>query len=118
MKGNLKGDFSVRGELIINEKIYKEKFKDKYTTARHLVNGMVNSKKFSKDVAKHIDFVAYEVLYPRDMTYSDQMKFLKKNKFYHVTHITTKTLDLKYLKLQKRLGVSGPFLIWVGPFRT
>ena len=37
-------------------------------------------------------------LYPRDMTYSDQMKFLKKNKFYHVTHITTKTLDLKYLE--------------------
>ena len=52
VKGNLKSDFSIRGELIINEKIYEEKFKDKYTTARHLTNGMVNSKKFSKDVAK------------------------------------------------------------------
>jgi DNA ligase (NAD+) len=56
----------VRGELIINESKYNEKYKDDYKNPRNMVSGLTSSKKIGKGL-KDIDFVVYEKIVENDI---------------------------------------------------
>ena len=73
-------DATCRGEIIIKKELFEEKYKEKFSNARNMVSGIVNQKKSEKNKFKDIDFVAYEVIKPI-LKPSDQMEFLKDNKF-------------------------------------
>lgn len=54
---------AIRGELIIP----KSKWKDNLgSNARNVVAGALHSKTINKDIIKRIDFIAYDVMYPRN----------------------------------------------------
>ena len=57
-------EISVRGELIISRSDF-EKVKDKFANARNLVAGLVNSKIPDTNIAKLVQFVAYELIAPK-----------------------------------------------------
>lgn len=65
---------AVRGELIISKQKFKEIAKE-FKNGRNAVAGLVNSKNFSKTVAKVTDFIGYTIIHPR-MKQDDQMKTL------------------------------------------
>lgn len=54
----------VRGEFIISKKNW-EKIKDKGANARNVTAGILNSKTVDPNIAKYMDFVAYELLEPK-----------------------------------------------------
>lgn len=55
----------IRGELIMNKKVFEEKYSKSASNARNLVAGIVNSKKSAtEDKFKDIEFVAYEIITP------------------------------------------------------
>lgn len=62
---NITDNISVRGEIIINKKNWL-KIADKGSNARNVVAGFVNSKIIDNDIAKYVEFVAYDVLEPRN----------------------------------------------------
>ena len=70
---------AIRGELIIREKLFKEKYGLEYSNSRNFVSGKVNKKHFDKadvDIIKDIDFVAYEVIKPANLKPSTQFEYL------------------------------------------
>jgi NAD-dependent DNA ligase len=58
---NLKLTIFLRGELIINYKLFKEKYSNEYANPRNLVSGLVGSKTI-KEGLEDIDFIAYEII--------------------------------------------------------
>jgi DNA ligase (NAD+) len=99
-----KRDISIRGELIIQKRIYSEKYKGKYISARYTVAGSVIAKDRSDktDILKDIEFVAYEQVLPKASP-ENQIKNLKEeyrfkvvnNNLYTFTDLTKDTLALK-----------------------
>lgn len=75
---NIKDKVAVRGELIINQNIFKEKYSKDNANPRNMVSGLVNAKILKEEI-KDVDFVAYELIIdkeyqePSDM----QIKMLK-----------------------------------------
>lgn len=57
-------EISIRGELIISKTDF-ETVKDKFANARNLVAGLVNSKIPDTNIAKLVQFVAYELITPK-----------------------------------------------------
>jgi DNA ligase (NAD+) len=55
---------AIRGELIISRANWK-KMEDVGANARNVVAGAIHSKTVNKDVAKYIEFIAYDLMYPR-----------------------------------------------------
>ena len=55
---------AFRGELIIKEDIFQEKFSDKLKNGRNSVAGLVNSKIINPELASATDLVLYEVVDP------------------------------------------------------
>jgi DNA ligase (NAD+) len=82
-------DLAVRGELIISKKDWEKISKDypNLSNPRNAVAGTLNAKTPNMDVAKIIDFVAYEVLNSGEsrkgfsLTPEEQYILLKKYKF-------------------------------------
>lgn len=70
----------VRGEIVIKEKKYENKYKDKYPKSRSFVSGNVNSKpsKIDKEKVKDLDFVSYQLIHPDNIYSNEQFKLLKK----------------------------------------
>ena len=62
---NDKQKIAIRGELIINKNNWT-KIADKGANARNVVAGTINSKIIDKNIAKYIEFIAYDVLNPRN----------------------------------------------------
>jgi NAD-dependent DNA ligase len=83
-----KTNYMVRGELIITRKIFKEHYASQYACIRNMVSGQVSTKTPNKDVIKHVDFVAYEVIKNKDtqLPISNQMFLLQKYNFKVVHH--------------------------------
>jgi len=65
----------IRGEFIIKREIFDTKYKQKYANSRNLVAGIVNAKSLDNKV-QDVDFVAYEVIKPANLTPSQQMEKL------------------------------------------
>ena len=71
-------DVTLRGELLIRESLFEEKYSAEYKNSRNMVAGAVNSKKREIEKWKDLDFVAYEVIVPQ-LKPSEQMAWLKDN---------------------------------------
>ena len=54
---------AVRGEFIIDKKLFKTKYSDVFANPRNMVSGIVNSKT-ADEKAKDVHFVAYECITP------------------------------------------------------
>lgn len=52
---------AVRGELIMNDKVFNDKYEDDYANPRNLVSGVTGAKT-AREALLDIDFVAYEIL--------------------------------------------------------
>lgn len=78
MNMNLKidEDIAVRGELIMKENIFREKYITLYPKSRSLIAGNVNAKKPNLDIIKDIDFVVYEVM--ENINVESQFKKIKE----------------------------------------
>jgi DNA ligase (NAD+) len=69
-------NITLRGEIIIKENLFKEKYGAKYANSRNFVSGLINKKtltKEHKDILKDIDFVGYEVIDPENLKPSVQL---------------------------------------------
>lgn len=82
---------TVRGELIISKKNFI-KIENEYKNGRNAVAGVVNSKNYSEDIAKLIDFVAYSLIYP-PMKKTKEMEKLENMGFIVVNHIIKNKID-------------------------
>ena len=92
---SLPNDWAGRGELIISKKDF-EKVKNDYSNARNAVAGLVNSKNYSKKLAKLTNFVLYSVVNPL-YKQEQQMKNLKKKKFDVVNNTTKNDINNELL---------------------
>ena len=54
-------DIVVRGELILEERVFKRKYKEDYANPRNMVSGILGSKKIRKGLSD-INFIAYEII--------------------------------------------------------
>ena len=64
IKYKIEKEATIRGELIISKRDF-ESVKHKFANARNLVAGLVNSKTPDINIAKMIQFVAYELIHPK-----------------------------------------------------
>ena len=69
--------FVIRGELIISRSNW-EKIKDIGSNARNVVAGAIHSKIINKDLMSNIDFIAYDILFPK-MKIEDVFNYFTKN---------------------------------------
>ena len=84
-------NITLRGELIIKEKTFEEKYKTQFANSRNFISGIVNRKKLTqveKEILKDIDFVAYEVIMPQNLKPSEQY-----NKLVQLNTITVKNIQ-------------------------
>ena len=78
-------EIALRGELIMQHEIFNIKYARDYPKARSLVAGCVNaasftdSKSFNPNIARDIDFLAYEVITPIMGNISDQFEFINRS---------------------------------------
>lgn len=75
---------AIRGELIMS-KINFQKIEDKMKNARNAVAGIVNSKIIDTKMAKMVEFITYNIVYPRFLQ-EEQYKYLKEWGFDVVNH--------------------------------
>ena len=81
----------VRGEFLISKDKFEKKYKEKFSNARNLVAGIVNSKKVDNK-AKDVDFVSYELIEP-EVKPSKQMELLKEYGFNVVKNSVVEEID-------------------------
>ena len=95
---NIKENITVRGELIIQQKIFNEKYIKEFANARNLVAGKINSKTIDKDITKDINFVAYEIVSNNEMEKpSLQLEKLKKLGFSVVNYSFVNEINVEIL---------------------
>lgn len=58
---DVKENIYIRGELIIKEKVFIEKYSDTIANPRNMISGLVNAKSFREGI-NDIDFIAYEII--------------------------------------------------------
>ena len=88
----------LRGELIMKKSTFQEKYADKFSNARNLVSGIINSKTLDIQKIKDVDFVVYEVIEPQ-LIPSKQLEFIKKHKLLCVKNQQSETLTNNDLSL-------------------
>ena len=86
----------IRGEFIIKEKTFQEKYKSSFSNSRNFVSGIINSKKIKGEYVKDLDFVAYEVISP-ELTPEKQFEYLNKLNVDVVKNITVSDITNKDL---------------------
>lgn len=77
IKSTSKQQIALRGEIIIKKKTYESKYNKLYPKSRSLISGIVNSKKYDISIAKDIEIVFYEIIYPGPKKYSEQFELIK-----------------------------------------
>lgn len=97
LKINMKEEktIAIRGELIISLDNYDNYTGDK-TNPRSMVAGLTNKKTIDPNITKLIDFVAYEMLSPRQI-HTEQLKYISKLGFITVHHSLLKTITFEKL---------------------
>ena len=86
---------AIRGELIISLDNY-DTFPGDKTNPRSMVAGLTNKKTIDPNITKLIDFVAYEMLYPRQI-HTEQLKAIDNYGFITVHHYLQKTITFEKL---------------------
>ena len=69
----------VRGEFIIQKKVFDEKFKDTFANPRNMVSGLINKQTYDENV-KDLHFVVYELVVPV-MTPTEQLEKIQESGF-------------------------------------
>jgi DNA ligase (NAD+) len=84
----LKNNLAVRGELIINEKLFNKKYAKDSANPRNMVSGLVNSKNLKTELMD-VDFIAYELITNDEYQVDayNQLKLLKEYGFKVVEHL-------------------------------
>jgi NAD-dependent DNA ligase len=105
-KLKFKETIAIRGELIISLDNY-DAYKGDKTNPRAMVAGLTNKKTIDPSITKLIDFVAYEMIFPR-VIHTEQLKTIDKYGFITVHHklISTITFDVLINHLQDRKKTS------------
>jgi len=96
-----KNIIALRGELIITQEIFNNKWNKEFKNIRNTVSGVVNSKTINKDLAKDIDLVLYEIVDPI-YNIATQMKYMNKMGF-NVVYNTIINDNLTFELLSKIL---------------
>lgn len=89
-------DMAIRGEIIISKDNFDKYYKKDFANPRNFVAGIVNKKKVDQDILKHLDFVAYEVIYP-EMKPFQQMLDLGAKAIKHVKFDVKKEISNEIL---------------------
>lgn len=87
-------DRSVRGELVMKNKVFEEKYAGDYKNPRNLVAGAFGRKHLDKNVLADISFIAYEIV-SEDVSPSLQLALLKDGGFevpHTVLHYNSMTI--------------------------
>lgn len=94
---------AVRGEFIIKKNIFDKKYSSNYPKIRSIVSGTINSKNPDKNILKDIDFVSYQIMYPKEIIHSNQLQALGDLGFEVVRYNTQSDLSIDILSklLQK-----------------
>ena len=91
----------LRGEFIIQKEVFTKKYADTFSNSRNFVAGIINQKTISTSKLADIDFVAYEVIKPDEITPSQQMAFLNnlqnENNIISVRNETVSELSNEFL---------------------
>jgi len=104
----LKENISIRGEIIMSKKNF-ERFSEDYKNPRNLVSGLVNSKTLKKDIAKYLDFIAYEVIEPRELNNTAKLQELG---FKTPNYTITDSISMEYLdKMLDKFKEESPYEI-------
>ena len=99
-------NITIRGELIIKEKVFQEKYSKTYKNSRNFITGIKNTKTLTQkeiDKIKDLDFVAYEVIKPENLKPSEQFNKLIELETITVEHspnIINEQLTNQYLSEQ------------------
>jgi NAD-dependent DNA ligase len=91
----LKNKISIRGELIMQDKIFKEKYSKDNSNGRNMVSGLVNAKSL-RDGIEDVEFIAYEIILDEEKQCKPftQLELLKKYGFTVVNYIIIKNDEL------------------------
>jgi DNA ligase (NAD+) len=84
-KDGTQDKIAIRGEFIIKRSVFDQKYKAQYANSRNLVAGVINAKSLD-DRVRDVDFVAYEVISPMNLTPSQQMNYLEHQNIITVKH--------------------------------
>ena len=102
-------DIALRGELLINKEVFKEKWAKEKKNTRNTVSGVVNSKVFDPLLSKDVELVIYEVVDPFNK-FSKMMKIAKDLGFNVVNYKKVETFTeeslSKYLRERKKKSVN------------
>jgi len=85
----------VRGEFILQKRVFNEKYKTIFANPRNLVSGIINAKTVDEK-SKDLHFVAYEIISPA-MKPGDQMAALQRYGFKVVQNQSENTLTNELL---------------------
>jgi len=104
--------FDVRGELIMNQEVFRRKYSQIFKNARNMVSGLANSKTHDrawKERVADLDFVVYEIIQP-SMKPSEQLQRLEKYGFPVPLHTMQNSIELeKLVPLLERYRESSPY---------
>ena len=89
-------DITIRGEFLIQKRVFKETYEAEFSNSRNLVAGIVNAKSAETSKYRDLNFVAYEVIKP-ELKPSDQMKLLERMNVEVVLHKTEADISNKML---------------------
>lgn len=92
----LKNDITVRGELIMQKSVFKDKYSNEYKNPRNMVSGIVK-RKTAKEGLNDVNFVAYEVIQDSIKSQSEQLELLEKLKFRVVKYVELDEISIDTL---------------------
>lgn len=90
MAGKLKEGQAIRGEIMMENKVFDKKYAAKFANSRNLVSGVINAKKPDLEVAKDCVFVVHSQIHP-DIPLHKAAAALTKAGFKMIDH---KVVDL------------------------
>ncbi len=90
--GNRKQHIALRGEIIIRNDIYSQKYSQMYPKARSLIAGIVNSKTPDSKIVADMEIVFYELIYPDGYKFSEQFENIARMGFNVANHRMISTL--------------------------
>ena len=93
----------IRGEFIIQKKVFKEKYEKEFANPRNFTAGQINRNDPDKDKIGDLDFVCYEVIEPFNLYPSAQLVLLKKYQFCTVSSASITGNSLTNENLSKLL---------------
>ena len=88
---------AIRGEFIMKNKVFESKYSSQYPKVRSIIAGNINSKKPDKKILRNIEFVSYEMVYPKEKRHTECLEVLRGFGFTVVKYEKTKSVELNHL---------------------